>query len=293
MILPPPTRHVKAFTLLGRVGMSLDFILLSNLLAGRDRADVACPLCGPLCRTPSNRVRRVLRLWRMERAISFNCERCNVSGYSSDHRAREPSPAERAAWKRHVAEAREAERQERDRKRRAIDWIWQASMPVTGTLGEIYFREKRGITCPLPPAMRFIGPGKYPAAIVMPFLDVQGKLTGLHLTSLNPDGSKIEKKMLGATTGCPLVCTEPTGSHLGITEGLEDGLSLFQAVGIATWAAGSAGRMPSLAPRLPPWATELTIIADDDAAGQKGAAELKRRAMNGRREIAILSLAEA
>ncbi|RVG08619.1 toprim domain-containing protein [Sinorhizobium meliloti] len=259
-------------------------------MAGRMRADVACPQCGPLCRTPANRTRPVLRLWRLgEVGISFICQRCGARGYALDFQARRST--DDTEWKRRVTEARRAEKQERQRKRRIVDWLWQQSAPVAGTLGETYLRKHRGIACPLPPAMRFIGAGKHPAAILMPFRDQAGALKGLHLTSLNPDGSKIEKKMLGAdTVGCPLVCAEPGGSHLAITEGIEDALSLFQAVGVATWAAGSAGRMPALAERLPTWATEITIVADSDLPGRNGANELKRRVMKMRRAVVILQL---
>lgn len=272
----------------------IDFATLSSLLAGRLRADVACPQCGPLCRTPANAKRHVLRLWRLgDVGISFICQRCGAKGYALDFGARRST--DDTEWKRRVAEAQRAERDERQRKRRVVEWLWTQSVPVAGTLGETYFRKHRGISCPLPPLMRFIGAGKHPAAVLMPFMDAGGKLKGLHLTSLNPDGSKLEKKMLGSDTmGCPLVCAEPSGcGHLGITEGIEDALSLYQAVGVATWAAGSAGRMPALAERLPAWATEITIVADADIPGRNGAQELKRRVMKMRRAVVILELSES
>ena len=54
--------------------------VLLDLLAGRDVADVACPLCSPH-RNAVNRKRPVLRLWRVdERMISFCCVHCGASG---------------------------------------------------------------------------------------------------------------------------------------------------------------------------------------------------------------------
>ena len=55
---------------------------LLDLLAGRDVADVPCPLCSPLRKT-INRKKPVLRLWRVdERMISFCCVHCGASGYA-------------------------------------------------------------------------------------------------------------------------------------------------------------------------------------------------------------------
>ena len=61
---------------------------------------------------------------------------------------------------------------------------------------------------------------------------------------------------------------------LVITEGIEDALTAFQATGLATWAAGSASHMPALAPNVPDWVETVTIVADDDRAGQEGASKL-------------------
>ncbi|MCA1444709.1 toprim domain-containing protein [Ensifer sp. IC4062] len=275
----------------------MDYSELATLIGAATKADAACPLCGPLCRTPVNRKRKVLRLWRLsDVAISFSCARCEAKGYALDFKGKARSDEERKAWKQKVAEARRAETDERKRKQRVVEWLWQQACPVQGTLGETYFRRHRGITCPLPPSMRFVGASaRYPASVLMPFLDAAGRLKGLHLTRLNPDGSKLDKRMLGTdTTGCPLVVAEPQGSsHLAISEGIEDALSLFQAVGVAAWASGSAGRMPALADRIPPWARQVTIVEDDDRPGQNAARELHWRLVRQRRDVVTLSLAEA
>ncbi|WP_051440800.1 phage/plasmid primase-like uncharacterized protein [Ensifer sp. WSM1721] len=274
----------------------IEYSELSSFLGAATKADAACPLCGPLCRTPANRNRRVLRLWWLsDIAISFHCARCEAKGYAIDFKGKARSDEERQAWKQKVAEARRAETDERKRKQRVVEWLWQQACPVQGTLGETYFRRYRAITCPLPPSMRFVGAtARYPAAVLMPFLDAAGRLRGLHLTRLNPDGSKLDKRMLGAdTVGCPLVCAEPEGScHLAITEGIEDALSLFQAVGVAAWAAGSAGRLPALAARVPAWARQVTIVEDDDQPGHNAARELHRRLIRQRRDVVTLSVAE-
>ena len=61
---------------------------------------------------------------------------------------------------------------------------------------------------------------------------------------------------------------------LAIAEGIEDGLSIHQATGLGAWAAGSASRMPALADRVPDWIDCVTILADADTDGRKGACEL-------------------
>ena len=74
-------------------------------------------------------------------------------------------------------------------------------------------------------------------------------IDAVHLTKLTPDGHKHpdqpNKIMLGSAPGVPIVVA-PMNDLLGvaITEGIEDGLSVFQAAGCGVWVAGSADRMP-------------------------------------------------
>ena len=59
-----------------------------------------------------------------------------------------------------------------------------------------------------------------------------------------------------------------------IVEGIEDGLTVYQSTGLPVWAAGSAPFMPMLAPAVPLWVEVVTIVADDDHAGQDNARKL-------------------
>lgn len=258
----------------------LDYATLSNLLDHRMRADCPCPDCGPLARDPQNRTRKVLRLWYVsEHAISFHCARCKAKGHVVDWRAKPLSDEAREAFRRKVAEARSDEEWEKRRKRKLSEWLWSQSRSVAGTLGETYFRQHRAIRCMLPPSMRFVAAnGVHSAAVLMPFLDpATGAIHGLHLTRLNPDGAKIDKIMLGTrSTGFPLICSDIAADHLIICEGVEDALSLTQVVGLPSWAAGSAGRLPALADRIPAWVTRVTISEDPDPAGKTGTANLEK-----------------
>jgi len=107
---------------------------------------------------------------------------------------------------------REAERRA-DAARRAAQAraIWQEAQPIAGTLAERYLRDARGITCPLPPTLRFHGACWHgPTARCYPALvaAVQGAdLPAVHRTYLRAHGSGkagldgSDKLMLGGTQG--------------------------------------------------------------------------------------------
>lgn len=83
--------------------------------------------------------------------------------------------------------------------------------------------------------------------------------------------------MIGLSAGWPLVLAPPNDLlGLAITEGIEDALSVHEATGLGAWAVGGARRMPALAERIPAWIDCVSVLADDDADGQKFAAELVR-----------------
>lgn len=92
--------------------------------------------------------------------------------------------------------------------------------------------------------------------------------TAIHRVFLNPDGSKIEKKMLGPVTGCAIkLDADETLSHgLGVCEGLETALAVRATGWRPVWAVGSAGAIAKLAPI--PGIACLTIFADHDESGK-------------------------
>jgi len=121
---------------------------------------------------------------------------------------------------------------------------------------------------------------------------------GVHLTFLRPDGLgkapiQPSKIMIAQSIGLPIVVAPPNdGLGLVIAEGIEDALSAHAATGLGAWAAGSAGRMPRLANAVPTYIEAVTIIADNDQAGQRGAHELASR-LRARGIDAILSILDA
>ena len=105
---------------------------------------------------------------------------------------------------------------------------------------------------------------------------------GIHLTFLKPDGSgkagtARDKIMIGPSNSWPLVLA-PMNDPLGliVCEGIETGLSLFEATGCGVWVAGSAGRMPALADKIPDYTDVVTIAGETDTAGRNGVVELKK-----------------
>jgi hypothetical protein len=102
----------------------------------------------------------------------------------------------------------------------------------------------------------------------------------VHVTRLAPDGSakagfKDDKISIGSPLGSPIVLAPPNdGLGLAITEGIEDGLSVYAATGLGVWAAGAAPYMPALADAVPAWMDCVTVVGDLDEDGVRYATEL-------------------
>jgi hypothetical protein len=187
------------------------------------------------------------------------------------------------------------QQQEAARKRDFIQTFWSWRQPIAGTIAEHYLREHRRIRGPLPDCLAFMpATAKHLAALVVPFgvpIEVEPsrivmppeRVTGVQRIFLNPDGTKAGKpRSLGQCAGSPIVLSPFTDSNgLAITEGVEDALSTYEATGIACWAAGGWAFMAALASAVPTYTDFITVIADPDPDGQRGAelltAELRER----------------
>jgi phage/plasmid primase-like uncharacterized protein len=205
------------------------------------------------------------------------------------------------------------EEYERAQHRKAA-WLWQQRQPIFGSIAETYLCSRRGITCPLPATLGYLAPtkpGHHPALIAAFDLAEEiepGRLAttprveAVHLTLLRPDGSgkadvDPNKIMVGGSLRLPIVLA-PLNDLFGlaICEGIENGLTVHQATDLGVWCAASASHMPALAAAIPRDAEAITIYADDDKAGRKGALDLaealhaRRRRPGGfiRAEIEIL-----
>ncbi|WP_288338496.1 CHC2 zinc finger domain-containing protein [uncultured Sphingomonas sp.] len=174
--------------------------------------------------------------------------------------------------------------------------IVNESMPIEGTPAAVYLRS-RGITIDLPHTLRFArlappkiegngvlaanGPGPLPALIAI-VTDPAGELVGLQRTYLTEDGRKAATKVtdtdrkpkvkysLGNVIGGSIQLGPPSASML-VTEGLEDGLTLHQALGRSVWVAAGTSMMPQMT--FAPVTRAVVIGADGDSAGAAAAAK--------------------
>ncbi|WP_394728181.1 CHC2 zinc finger domain-containing protein [Altererythrobacter sp. GH1-8] len=177
-------------------------------------------------------------------------------------------------------------KQEHDRTDEALA-IWRAAQPIEGTLAEAYLRN-RGITCDLPPSLRYAelpygksGPD-YPCLIAC-VSSSQGPLQGIQRTFLAQDGrGKADmdnpKLSLGRVSGGAVRLGALDGGELLVCEGIEDGLSLLQILGRPVWAAAGSTMLPNM--RFPPEVRSVAIGGDNDEAGRNCAHKAARAYSN-------------
>lgn len=169
--------------------------------------------------------------------------------------------------------------------------LWAVSQPIVGTLAETYLC-RRGIT-----DLRTVGmlrfhprcyyradeeaPTETWPALIASIRDLDGRLTGVHRTWLDPStGDKAPiatpRKAMGDLLG-HAVRFGPVLDVLAAGEGLETMLSLQQILpALPIAAALSANHLSALA--LPSTLRRLYVARDDDVAGRGAAERLRKRA---------------
>lgn len=172
---------------------------------------------------------------------------------------------------------REGEDQTKKQKIERALQIWTEGRKIEGTIAEKYLRG-RGITCALSGDLKF-HPECYnsetktrmPAmlALMRDISDERDIACGIHRTWLARDGSgkanvPTPKKMYGRSKNAVIKLTpnDEITYGLGLTEGIETGLSLISANYRGIWVAGSAGAIKGF-PILG-GVESLTIFADND-----------------------------
>jgi hypothetical protein len=284
-----------------------DFQTLQDLSKGAAKIDVACPACGPGCRTPSNRTRNVLRIYNAEPGFAtYVCARCGDKGFAHEsNRSRNPLVDQSKFFKpivsRRIPEPDVDDVEAKKKKAETARYLWQRRRRIAGSIAEFYLRQVRGYRGPLPGTLAFSpARGSHKPAMIAAFGIAQepepgalhidpAAISGIHMTRLLPDGSGkdggVEDKakiMLGSSMGQPIVLA-PCNDLLGlvIAEGIEDALSAHAASGRGAWAAGSAGRLPKLADVVPSYIECVTVLVDDDDAGNKNAKQLITKLKKG------------
>jgi CHC2 zinc finger/Toprim domain len=174
--------------------------------------------------------------------------------------------------------------------------LWRESIPIDGTLAERYLRQTRGLEIPndMSDVLRFhsqcpFGPGiRHPCLVALFRNIVSNKPCAIHRIALRPDATKIDRKMLGPSTGAAIKLTDDEGVTYGLSvgEGIESTLAGIAMGFRPAWALGSAGSIrnfPVLA-----GIDCLTIITDHDDEGKRAADECRERWTDAGREVLIV-----
>lgn len=266
----------------------IDFPTIDRLTGAQlGTFDVMCPLCSPDRRSPVNRVRKVLRVWRTDRGFAtWCCARCGTRGYASDHVARKRDLHALGKARAEAPSFAAGKTKDDDARRAQAMTIWKEAQDPRGTLIENYLAG-RGLTLPdeaVGEAIRFhpacpFKTRRLPAMVALLRNVLTDEPRALHRTALTADGQKAEvnglsRLSLGPVGGGAVKLTPDAEVSLclGIGEGIESTLSMrltpeFGASPV--WSLLSAGQMagfPVLA-----GIEALWIAVDHDHAGIKAA----------------------
>ena len=202
---------------------------------------------------------------------------------------------ERGLWKRYPARKNKDRAVDDERKRSALALtIWRTCRPAEATLVETYLAA-RGITLPLPDALRFHSRlrhragGGWPAMVALVTNGVDGTPLAIHRTYLARDGADKapidEPKMMLGPCRSGVVRLATPGDVLMVGEGIETCLAAMQATGNPAWAALSTSGLRSL--ELPTSIRDVIVLADGDAAGEAAAREAAWRWKRQGRRVRI------
>lgn len=177
--------------------------------------------------------------------------------------------------------------------------LWDEAEDITGSLAERYLR-KRGITCPLPPTLRYVqdcwhaSRQHHPALLAI----VQGgDGFAVHRTYLCPNGTgkapvSPAKAMLGRVTGGAVRVAEAAGPLI-VAEGVETALSVASGLlqkPATVYAALSTSGMVAL--NLPEQPGHLIVASDGDPAGRSAAHQLATRAYGLAWDVSLMCAPE-
>jgi DNA primase len=180
---------------------------------------------------------------------------------------------------REEARSSKADDAEARAKREQARAIWQASMPIAGTIAETYLRTVRRIRVSLPESLRFHPslPSGGPESLEWPAMvaavtNLEGEVIAIQRTFLATDGSgkaaiPAPKRSLGslAEGAVQLKAAEPT---LGLAEGIETGLSAQELFLVPVWSALGSNFTRIILSDL---VQRVAIFADRGEAGEAAA----------------------
>jgi phage/plasmid primase-like uncharacterized protein len=200
--------------------------------------------------------------------------------------------AQRAEDRREQARLRAKRATEVEAAQSAAAAIWRNAISPTGTPAEVYLRN-RGITMPLPPALRFarlaLGCSDPMPCLVALVTGGDGNPCAIQRTFLTEDGRKAplpNPKMSRGPVRGGAIRLGPAAPEVILTEGLEDGLTLQQELGGAVWAVTGTAMMPLI--KLPPDVTSVVIGADGDEPGEAAARKAAEAIVRTGRRVRII-----
>jgi hypothetical protein len=272
------------------------------------RQYIRCPECTNNAKHAHNRRARKLAFEIFEDGRTlWICNNCGWRGGVSSSVRRDSICSVELARARAISAARkEAEAAGRLNK---AQQRWISSVPPQGTATATYLRQ-RGYNGPIPATIRhlpsttkfahaMIGAFGFPKETEPGVLTIgRASVRATHLTRLLPDGSdrlrdEGSKLTPGLPRGVPIVLAPINdGLGLAITEGIEDGLSVYAATGLGVWSAGSAPFMPALSSVVPDYVECVTIYGHDDETGRRGSDGLMHGLVARGIEVRLISLAD-
>ncbi|HEV2627245.1 MAG TPA: toprim domain-containing protein [Pseudolabrys sp.] len=178
-------------------------------------------------------------------------------------------------------------------------WIWQESQNPRGTIAEAYLKSRAlqltddiaGDVVRFHPRVWHKTSQMPLAAMVALFRDIRSsEPKAIHRTYLRADGTKIERKMLGAAGGCAIKIDPDAMVTTGLTigEGLETCLAARMGGFRPAWALGSAGAIGSF-PVLS-GIEGLTLLGETDKTGanERAVRECAGRWMTAGAEVRVV-----
>jgi putative DNA primase/helicase len=156
--------------------------------------------------------------------------------------------------------------------------IWNEAQNPRSTLAEIYLNAHRKLELddelagdvlrfhPRCPWRKTSDKVDYIPALVAAFRSIDnGTITAIHRIALNPDGTKLDRRMLGIVHRAA-VMLDPIGPDLAIGEGIETCMAARQLGIKPTWALGSTGSIAGFP--IIEGVNRLTILGETGTASQ-------------------------
>jgi hypothetical protein len=210
-----------------------------------------CPRCSH-SRKKAHQKLKCLGVTIDDEGVKFGCNHCPWMGGEFYHVVdRATESAGPAAVEKARAKTQKRQRIEAADSLKKVRWLWSQRQPIIGSIAETYLRECRGYQGRLPGTLGFLpARSDYPPAMIAAFgtaaetlpgeiIIHDAAVRGVHITRLKPDGSdkagtEADKLTIGIANTSPIMLAPPNDLFgLAIAEGIEDGLSVYAATGLA------------------------------------------------------------